>query len=58
MRLRTILDQDVEAFLDEQCGIEDDESEADRENVVASTSFEECAYKMLMRGDGGQREAS
>lgn len=43
----TILRQDIETTLDQQCGVEDDQPEAQREHVVAGTDFEELSNPML-----------
>ena len=44
---RTILDQDVEALLDEQVIVEHDETEREREHIVACPDFEEFANPPL-----------
>jgi len=47
---QTVLNEDVEALFYEKCGIEDNKSEADWQDIVTGTCFEECAYNMLLRG--------
>lgn len=44
---RTILNQDVEALLDEQVVVEHDEAEREREHIVAGPDFEELANPAL-----------
>lgn len=46
-RALTILKQDVEALLDEKSGIEHDEPEADRKNIVTVADFEEILDLLL-----------
>lgn len=45
--LRTILDQDIKAFLDEKFIVKDNESKRERQDIVASTDFEEFANASL-----------
>jgi len=45
---QTVLNEDVEALFHEKCSVEDDKSEADRQDIVTGTCFEECAYNMLL----------
>ena len=47
MSLRTILGKDVEALLDRQAGIEDDESKTERKDVIAVANLEELPYSSL-----------
>lgn len=42
-----ILDEDVQAFLDGERGVEDDESETEGEDVVASADLQEVANGTL-----------
>lgn len=44
---RTILDQDVEALLDEEAGVKDDEAEAEGKDVVGGADLEECTNAAL-----------
>lgn len=46
---RTILDEDVQALLDEQGGVEDDQTEAERQDVVAGPDLEKGADGLLFR---------
>ena len=48
---RTILYQDVEALFDEEVVVEDDQSEGQREHIVAGSDFEEFANRSLMDAD-------
>jgi hypothetical protein len=45
--LLTILYKDVKTLLDGERGVEDDESEAEGENVIASADLEELSYGSL-----------
>ena len=45
--LLTILDQDAQAFLDEQRGVEYDQSETQGQHVVAGADFEEFSDALL-----------
>jgi hypothetical protein len=45
--MRTILDEDVETFLDQKSRVEDDETVTERQDVVACASFEEFANGSL-----------
>lgn len=42
-RIHAILDQDIQAFLNRQRGIEDNKTETEGEDVVAVADFEEIA---------------
>lgn len=44
---RTILDQDVQALLDEEVDVEHDEPERERKHVVACPDLEELAHASL-----------
>lgn len=44
---RAILDENVQAFLDGERGVEDDESETERENVVTGANLQEVANGTL-----------
>ena len=44
---RTILDEYVQTLLDRECGVEDDESEAQWEDIVACANFEEITNRPL-----------
>ena len=44
---RTILDQDGEALLDQQAGVEDDQTKAQRQDIVARAELEEIADFLL-----------
>lgn len=48
--LLTILNEDVEALLDQQRLIEDDQAETQGQNVVAGADFEECSDGALSHG--------
>lgn len=45
----TVLDQDVEALLDEQVVVENNEAEGQREDVVAAADLEKLANIPLRR---------
>lgn len=47
---RTILNQDIEALLDEQVGVEDDEAKGQRQDVVARADLEKVADGLLQIG--------
>lgn len=47
---RTILEQDVEALFDEQVGVEEDEAERQRQDVVAGADLEKVADGFLQVG--------
>lgn len=40
---RTVLDEDIQALLDEQVGIENDEAERQRQHIVAGALAEELS---------------
>lgn len=44
---RTVLDEDVQALLHAQGGVEDDKAVADREHVIAGPGLEEGANRAL-----------
>lgn len=44
----TILDEDVQALLDKQSGVEDDEAETEGQNVITRPDLEKGAYRSLM----------
>jgi len=46
---QTVLNEDVEALFHKKCSVEDNKSEADWQDIVTGTCFEECAYNMLLR---------
>ena len=41
--MRTILNEDIETLFDQQSGIEDDKTIAERQDVVACAGFEKFA---------------
>lgn len=43
----TILNQDAQALLDEKSRVEDDQSEAERQHIVAGSDLEEGSYDAL-----------
>lgn len=45
----TVLDQDVQALFNGQRGIENDETETQREDIIAVADFEEVANGTLVR---------
>lgn len=44
----TILDEDVQALLDKQSGVEDDEAETEGQDVITRADLEKGAYRSLM----------
>lgn len=50
--LRTVLGEDVEALFNEDVGVDGDESEGERQDVVAGTNFQEIANRFLALGRG------
>lgn len=57
-RRLTVLDQDAQALLDQQRGIEDDQSEAQGQDVVAGADFEEFSDALLCISDVSKECAS
>lgn len=53
-RARTILQEDVEALLDEQVGIEDDQAEGEGQHIIAGPFLEEVADGSLQWEDARQ----
>lgn len=49
----TVLDQDVEALLDEQVGVEHNEAEGQRQHIVAGALAEEVSDGILREGSAG-----
>lgn len=47
----TILNQNIQAFLHSQGGIEDDKAKAEREDIVTCANFEEVANGTLDEGN-------
>jgi len=46
--VHTALDEDVQTLLNEQSGVQDYESVAERQHIVGSADFEECPYRSLV----------
>jgi hypothetical protein len=45
----TVLDEDVEALLDQERRIEDNQAKAERENIVTRPHLKEGTYRALCR---------
>lgn len=63
LHLLTVLDQDVEALLDEQIGVEHNEAERQRKHIVAGALAEEVSDCYLREGEislsaGGRRKSN
>lgn len=43
----TVLDQDVQALLNEQRSVEDDQTKAEREDIITRSDFEEGSNRAL-----------
>lgn len=57
MKAPTILNQDIKALLNEKIGVEDDESEGERENIITCSHLEELPDRFL-RGDEARQPHS